>query len=301
MIEDARTVLKSVLPLPVRTLVRGALTYFQRLGRWVVILWQVQGCGARDQLVLVASALAAPLVSLAKLREWQDPQLLFDASVHVRDIGRFSLRAKTDDLWHVLPWREQALLETIRSRLGSGDVFIDAGANIGVYTVLASRLVGPGGRVVAVEMMPDTADRLEDHIRTNGLQNVTVVRRALSDSSGRTITASVQPGKFGQATISVESKTYGRGVCVEVTSITLDEITAGAESIALMKMDLEGAEKKALEGAGSAIAKFKAIVYESWGWKRNSPDTPLDRLLVDAGFRLEQVEGNNILAFRPPT
>ena len=273
------------------------LHYAQRVGRWPIILWQVRGATWRDQSILLQSALAAPVVSLRNLLQWQDPCLLRDAAVVVPEVGRFMLRARSDDLWHVMPWREKALLEEIERRLKPGDVFIDAGANIGVYTVLASRLVGPSGRVIAVEMMPDTADRLEAHVRINELHNVTVVRQALSDASGGIVTATVQAGKFGQATIAEDSERYGLGTRIEVTSTTLDDVTAGIASIALMKMDLEGAEMPALRGGASTMTKLQALVYESWGTTR-SESHPVDKMLGESGFRLAQIDGNNWLASR---
>lgn len=299
-IRSVRSSLKQVLPLPIRRTLRAALHYAQRLGRWVIVLWQVRGSTWRDQLVVLQSALAAPVISVRNLLQWQDPCLLRDAAVEVRGIGRFLLRGRSDDLWHVLPWREKALLAEIERRLKPGDVFIDAGANIGVYTVLASRLVGPSGRVIAVEMMPDTADCLEKHIRINGLGNVTVIRNALSDTSGRIVTATVQVGKFGQATIAEDSERYGLGTRIEVTSITLDEIADGVADIALMKMDLEGAELPALRGGAEVMATLQAVIYESWGSKR-SDDYSVDGLLRESGFRLVQIDGNNWLACREST
>ncbi|MGY0611536.1 FkbM family methyltransferase [Luteimonas sp. A501] len=292
-----RSLLKQALPGPVRRVLRALLHYAQRIGRWAIILWQVRGSTWHDQLTLFRSALAAPVISLRNPLAWQDPYLLADAAVEVRGVGRFLLRGRCDDLWHVLPWREQGILDEIRSQLAPGDVFIDAGANIGVYTVLASRLVGPSGQVIAVEMMPDTAGRLEHHIKINGLQNVTMVRRALSNIAGRIVTATVQSGKFGQATIAEDADRYGVGSRVDVTTTTLDEIAAGIPSIALMKMDLEGAELQALQGAECTMANLRAAIYENWSRTR-SEDDPLDRAFVEHGFQLRRVDGNNWLAVR---
>lgn len=294
---SVRPFLKQALPPPARRVLRGALHYVQRVGRWAIILWQVRGSTWRDELTLWRSALAAPVISLRNLLKWQDPVLLADAAVEVRGIGRFMVRRRCDDLWHVLPWREQGVLAEIRSRLVPGEVFLDAGANIGVYTVLASRLVGRSGRVIAVEMIPDTADRLEDHIRINRLDNVTVVRRALSDVAGRVLTATVLSGKFGQATIVDNSEARGVRSQVDVTTTTLDEVTTGIANIALMKMDLEGAELQALRGAECTLARLRAAIYENWGRARVEDD-PLDRAFVEYGFQVRKVDGNNWLAVR---
>lgn len=289
--------LKRFLPVSLRKALRACLHYIQRNLRWLVVLWQVRGATARDQMVLLLSACMAPLISLRELHRWQDPVLLSDATVDVASIGRFSLRAHTDDLWHVLPWREQSIVDAMRSMLSPGDVFIDAGANIGIYTVLASRLVGPTGLVICIEMMPDTDDRLEFHIRMNGLQNVKVFRRALSDVSGQVIRASVQEGKYGQATIAADLERFGLGHTIDVETITLDDVTHDVERVRLMKIDVEGAELTALRGAVQLLQKLQALIYESWGWKRGILE-PVDRLLEGAGYSARQLDGNNWIATR---
>jgi hypothetical protein len=171
--------------------------YAQRLERWAVILRQLRGCTWRDQMKLLASAAAAPVLALRDLSSWQDPVLLFDACIRAPRIGRFHVRRHTDDLWHVLPSREQGIHDALERLLRPGDVFVDAGANVGFYTLLASRLVGPTGRVLAIEMMPATADILRQHVAINDCTNVELVEKALSDRAGDTIMAKVPAGKHG--------------------------------------------------------------------------------------------------------
>lgn len=294
-----RSIVKAALPKWIRVVLRSCLHYVQRLGRWPIILWQVRGASLKDQWVLMKSAAYAPLVSLRHLMAWQDPVLLAHCTVQVEGYGRFQLRPHCDDLWHVLPWREQAISNLLKHTLKPGEVFIDAGANIGVYTMLAARLVGPSGKVISVEMMPDTADRLELHIRMNGLGNVRVIRNALSDNAGQTIIATVQEGKYGQATIAEDSARYGMGKQISVQTTTLDAIAGDLPRVRLMKVDLEGVELAALHGGASLLRCLYAIVYESWGWKRAATD-PVGELLRQNGFELHQLDGNNRLAVRSP-
>lgn len=295
-----RAFLKRCLPSPVRSLLRASLHYTQRVLRWPIILCQVRGQRAKDQWTIFRSAVAAPFLGLQDLQRWQDPILLGDTKVEVPGIGRFALRRRTDDLWHVLPWREQSIANLMRNMLKPGDVFIDAGANIGVYTVLAARLVGPSGKVLSIEMMPDTANRLEAHIRMNRLANVQVIKNALSDVAGETLTATVQPGKHGQATIATDSSRYGLGNCLRVRSTTLDAITGKEAKVRLMKIDVEGAELRALMGAQMLLSKLDGLVYESWGCRRSELD-PVDQLLKQAGFNLHQLDGNNWMAEKVST
>lgn len=287
---------KLFLPIFVRRILRSVLHYFQRVGRWFIILWQVRGVEWQDQLVLILSALASPVLALYKPMSWQDPILLQDAHVFVPGYGRFFLRKHCDDLWHVLPHREQAIVAYIKTHLGVGDVFIDAGANIGIYTVMASKIVGSTGRVLAVEMMPDTADRLARHVEINGLENVLVIRKALGDEPNRTVVATVEKGKFGQAS-TLEKPDAGAVSTVHVDTATLDDISRSLASVRLLKMDLEGAEVSALQGGMELLSRLDFLVYEDWGAVRRVDD-PVAELLVEAGFVLSQLDGNNSVAER---
>src|SRR5689334_3802567 len=62
----------------------------------------------------------------------------------------------------------------IRRLLGPGDLFVDIGANIGYFSVLAARSVGAEGRVIAIEPAPPTVAKLRDNLDLNGLSNVEV-------------------------------------------------------------------------------------------------------------------------------
>lgn len=288
-----RAIAKSIIPRPIRRALRAVLHYGQRLGRWFIILWQVRGVSWADEWTLLRSALASPVLSMRSLLEWQDPILLADAEVNVPGIGKFVLRKWSDDLWHVLPWREKAIFDVIRATLKPGGFFIDAGANIGIYSVLASRIVGPEGCVISVEMMPDTAARLETHVRINGLSNVTIVREALSDVSNQTAVATVESGKYGKASIADRDDAFMHKISVMTT--TIDDVANGLGRVQLMKMDLEGVELKALQGGSGLLSRLEKLIYERWG-AGHSARNPVDELLETAGFDLSEIDGNNRLA-----
>ena len=281
--------LLDVLPAPVRSQLRRGKTYVKRLGIWRDVRRLVRGYGPADRRVLRESAMRAPILSARSLDRWCDPVLLDDAQVVVEGVGRFSVRAHSDDLWHVLPTREPAIFDAISSLLRPGDVFVDAGANIGFYTVLASNAVGPIGQVFAVEMMPDTAVVLRGHVGINELTNVRLIEKALSDRAGETVTAHVTEGKFGQASISVG----GGGRAVEVETTTLDAALADVARIRLMKMDLEGAEEMALRGAEAVLARTDMLIFECW-----TEETLVADFLALRGFSVRSLDGRNRIAFR---
>jgi hypothetical protein len=89
----------------------------------------------------------------------------------------------------------------VRSMLKSGQNFIDIGANIGWFTMLAARIVGPSGRVYAFEPRPNTCERLRKSVSENGYSNVEVRQAALGTAPGRmmvgTLMSAHNPGAHG--------------------------------------------------------------------------------------------------------
>jgi hypothetical protein len=77
---------------------------------------------------------------------------------------------------------DRAEIAFLRSVLQPGDIFVDVGAHIGIYSLVASRLVGETGRVLAVEAAPQTAKLLSRHVEINHAQNVIVRQLGVSDS-----------------------------------------------------------------------------------------------------------------------
>ena len=79
---------------------------------------------------------------------------------------------------------EPHLTDWIGRRLAPGDAFVDVGANIGYFSLLASKLVGESGRVVAIEPSPTIFGVLASNLARNRAHNVRAVRVAASDSAG---------------------------------------------------------------------------------------------------------------------
>lgn len=290
-----RSLAKSILPELARTLLRNCLYYAQRTLRWVIILWQIRGATWSDQWILIRSALAAPFFSFKNLLEWQNPILLADAQVVVRGVGKFFLRARCDELYHVLPWRERFVVAAHKKSLGAGDTFVDAGANIGFYTILASRIVGETGNVVAVEMMPETASTLRRNLCLNNIKNVTVIERALSAEAEQEVIARVSEGHYGKASIA-QNLHVGNFLEETVKSTTLSKVLDGITHIALMKMDLEGVEYEALQGAGYALSRITNIVFEQL--EPEDTEGQAARHLKNIGFSILQIDGRNKIAVR---
>ena len=145
----------------------------------------------------------------------------------------------------------------ISKMLKPGDLFVDVGANIGYYTLLASRKVGQSGEVIAIEAHPNTFKLLNKNVALNAMKNVTTVNIAVSDvekeieffaSSQKSLGESTTVGKRGFKSIgTIEAK--------PITSIiSLEKLN----KIALMKIDIEGAEAEVLRDIIANIDKFSA-------------------------------------------
>ena len=285
----ARQALKVYLPSAVHTPIRRLDTYIRRLTYWAQIVRDTRGEGPEDRRAVWSAFLRSPLTALADIDRWQDPTLTRDARVCIRGVGRFDVRAGADDLHHIFPGREPEVYKAIRTWLRTGDVFVDAGANIGFYTIVASRIVGPQGRVIAVEMMPDTAGVLRRHVEINDATNVEIVEHALSDIRGREIEARVEQGKFGQASI----RRAEGGTVVRVGTETLDNLLSGLGRIRLMKMDLEGAEHAALLGARSGLDRIDAILFEALPGSDDAAP-----ILIQHGFTVRSLSRRDHIAVR---
>lgn len=285
-------IVKGMVPRPLRNAARLPLTYVRRLAVWRSVLSFMRGVTERDQRILIRSARAGILTSLKQLNEWQDPLLLEDATVAVAGVGRFALRAASDDLFHVLPAREPEVLAAIHNWLEEGCIFIDAGANIGFYSVVGARLVGPSGQVFAIEMMPDTLERLRLTIAMNGIaERVTILPHALGERSGEEVLATVQSGKFGQASIARNPNVGERQFLLR--SSRLDDLIESAQPSRLIKLDLEGAEMSALKGAVRLLERTSAVIFEQLRDGHGVTD-----FLRERGFELRRLDDNNWIGER---
>ncbi|MFN3592070.1 MAG: FkbM family methyltransferase [Thermaurantiacus sp.] len=285
-----RQTAKRWVPAALHRPLRRLEAYGRRLRIWQTAIRETRGATPADQAIIRRSFLVSPIVSARDLDRWQDPMLLADADVEVTGFGRFHVRGNSDDFWHVLPSREPAIVETVRQLVGPGDTFVDAGANIGFYSVQAARRAGEHGHVIAVEMMPDTADILRAQVQRNRLANVRVVEAALSDTEGDEVLAHVSSGRYGQASLVAHA---ADAKSVRVTTTTLAQLLADVPRVALMKMDLEGAELSALVGGRPALPRIEAIIFEA-----HTRAGEVAMFLAEAGFAVRELDRRNALATR---
>lgn len=139
-----------------------------------------------------------------------------------------------------------------------GDTVVDVGANRGMFTYAASRLVGETGRVICFEPNPNCAAYLERHITLNGIENVFIHQYGLAEENGE-LTLVVPHINSGEGT-------FGRSVyepslthAVQAKTTTGDEALR-SERPTLIKLDVEGFECRALAGLRHTIECHHPIV-----------------------------------------
>jgi FkbM family methyltransferase len=175
--------------------------------------------------------------------------------------------------------------EILARLIEPGDTVVDAGANIGYMSVLAARLAGERGRVLAFEPHPALFDILRGNVANNhgAAAPVTCHGNALGGSCGK---ARLQlPTDFamndGVATVVGESSDGMPAIEIEV--ITLDAVL-GADRVGVLKLDVEGYEVEVLRGAATALRerRIRHIVFED----HNVGDSAAVRLLQCHGYAL---------------
>lgn len=130
-----------------------------------------------------------------------------------------------------------------------GDIVVDIGAYVGMFTVKAAKLVGDKALVVAIEPEPRNLAFLEHNVKTYNLNNVKIVRKAIGDKT--TKTRLYLSGASACHTLSYRHKNY-----IEVEADTLDNIISelGLDHVDFVKIDAEGAELEILKGAEKVLA-----------------------------------------------
>jgi FkbM family methyltransferase len=144
-----------------------------------------------------------------------------------------------------------------------GMTFLDVGANDGLYTMFAARRVGRRGRVLAVE--PSSRERrvLERNIALNRLRNVVVVASALADQPGQATLQIAPTLHGGHNTLGGFAHKGVDAVASEQVQVeTLDAVVVrlGIAKVDVIKIDVEGAELKVLEGARDVLRSSRPLL-----------------------------------------
>lgn len=197
---------------------------------------------------------------------------------------------------------EPQLTSLLLPFLGPGMTVFDIGANIGYYTVLMARRVGPAGMVHSFEINETVIQLLEGNIRCANVRNVKVVKRAVTKTTGTREFFVPRAGDEAEGSLS-KSNRYEAANVVTVPSVSLDDYVEEnkIKKVGLIKIDVEGAEYEVFEGAknlllsnAKPVIMFEALDTACMNFGINWLD--VIEKLKSFGYRIHQGDAANFFA-----
>lgn len=180
-----------------------------------------------------------------------------EVTIEVED-SQAAIRPKTAEEWRNVKRRipnEMAVIEHLRGNIQSDDVFWDVGANIGVYSCLASQFVREG-QIVAFEPYPPNVALLKKNIQYNNVDNVVMNTTALSDTQGTTefyLRNTSQGGAQNGTTSSQRANNSVESVDVAVTPGDVLVRNSDIPAPNVLKIDVEGTGPEVLQGLKTTL------------------------------------------------
>jgi len=161
-----------------------------------------------------------------------------------------------------------------------GSVVLDIGANTGAFSLLAARLVGSEGEVIAVEPVPESLACISRMAQLNGVANIRTVQAAVGDQQG---TALLHLSSIGTGMHSLAAEA-GEGA-LPVRLVTVDSLVSALQlaRVDFIKIDVEGWEPQVLRGMADTLRRFSPTLVVS-AYHRPDHAELLPRLLQDAGY-----------------
>jgi FkbM family methyltransferase len=231
-----------------------------------------------------AAQLAHPILQRA-LRPLARSVSAGEGLIHAGPAAGLRIDATGRNAGYVLGTSETEVQTWLADILRRGDVFWDLGANIGFFTLLGARLVGPEGTVVAFEPWPQNAEQLQRNAELNGFTQVVTERVAVSSQVG--IASFTLPEGRRDAGALGAGKS---GTTISVPTTTMDAYAAGAARPPnVVKIDVEGAELDVLRGGLSMLAAHRPILLVEVHWLGSAFADFVENELASLGYALTRV------------
>jgi FkbM family methyltransferase len=218
------------------------------------------------------------------------------ASFYVNPISEFGLALRRGD-------HEPEMKAVLERLLKPGSVFIDLGANEGYFSVIASQIVGPKGRVIAVEPQRRLQTVLQANFEANNCRNIEVLRVAVCASSGTVQMQMTSERNTGSTSLYRTTKYPQKEE--EVAGLTLSELLKQAETdrCDLMKVDIEGAEYDALTGGKDvletgAISNIVLEYHDSILERRGVSRRQLHEWILSRGYGTSELADPTVYQYR---
>jgi FkbM family methyltransferase len=154
---------------------------------------------------------------------------------------------------------EPEVQAALQQHLRAGMTFYDIGANIGLFSLLAARIVGKEGRVVAFEADPEVAVRLREHVARNAFSWITVEEKAVWSKPGPAFFARTDPAASPDRGLG-HIVSSGAGDAIQVSAVSLDDYARAQATPDFLKCDVEGAEVEVFRGARQLLKEKRPVI-----------------------------------------
>ena len=225
----------------------------------------------------------------------QRVNIIATAKLHTGDRLRVDMSSSVGrSIWlrHLYKY-EKDVEKVIRDILGKDDVFIDIGANVGYFSVIASRIVGENGNVYSLEAISKLCSLLSESIAMNDIRNINVLNNAAYSENKKILFHSMKNSAFSSI-----SKDNTSDNPIEVDAITLDSLIDKVGKVDVMKIDVEGAEMDVFLGGEKSIRRYRPkIVMEVLDWslqRFNYSSKDVLSFLRDIGYKVYDLKRNLI-------
>jgi FkbM family methyltransferase len=186
------------------------------------------------------------------IRYWMQHRNIHDKRLR-KLTGNASILCDLSIPYEAMAWlkqEEERELSVLRKILLPGQTFVDCGANIGLWSIVASSSIGSTGKVYAFEPNPKTAKKLRENLALGNIENVTLVETAVGDRPGMQLLQAEEAHNQARIVINPNQST------ILVPTITLDSMLSDIK-IDACKLDVEGYELKVLQGGKEMLRKNK--------------------------------------------
>lgn len=244
------------------------------------------------------------IVLLRQLRvvpSWRRPLLIDDVYLRT-EYGVYYCRKGTDDAAIIISPVTEKLKHHIRTSLRDG-VFIDVGAHIGLYTIIAARLLAGKGKVIALEPEPSNFEALKINIELNNLDNVIPLNVAAWSESGESF-LSISPATIGpRCSLLPDDKLTYKGQKIKIKTKKLDDIkelqNLPSDIPLIIKIDAEGGELYVIQGMIKMLRDHKNIIII---FRSINPEVlrQVTKLLIPHNFSIKRLAERSYLARRCP-
>lgn len=194
---------------------------------------------------------------------------------------------------------EPYMIKTFEANLSKGNSFIDIGANEGFFSIFASRLVGPKGKVFTIEPQDRLHAIIEKNVEINNLKNVTLIKKAISDQKGVTEIILAPDTNTGSSGFTPPVKYYSPKQTVETDTLLNIINQTGMDSIDFAKVDVEGYEYEAILGSkelfkNKRIKRLALELHPSVLESRGLDGKEIVNFLLECGYAETHVHGNQV-------